>query len=93
MRPSSDVPVIEIIEMKPGRGLVHAPGMVAVLENFPIPDPEVSIGRVATIRHEDGHALTAEVEGVRSHRVTISFFLGDLTPTDVPVGCLISLGA
>ena len=52
MRPSSDVPVIDIIEMKHGR----------------MPDPEVSIGRVATIRHQDGRALTAEVEGVRGGR-------------------------
>lgn len=88
MRPSSDVPVIDIIEMKHGWGFVHTPGMVAVLENFPMPDPEVSIGRVATIRHEDGRALTAEVEGVgrgaRSHGVTVRFFFRDLTPTDVP---------
>src|SRR5438067_1210302 len=40
-----DVPVIDVIEMKPGRGLIHAPGMVAVLENFPVSDPEVYVGR------------------------------------------------
>ena len=86
-----NVPVIDVIEMKTGRGLDHAPGVVAVLDSDPAAAPDAYVGRVATIRHADGRVITAEVEATRSYRVTISFFFRGLTPADVPIGCGISI--
>lgn len=86
-----DVSVIDVIEMKAGRGLDHAPGVVAVLDSFPSAKPELYIGRIATIRRADGRITTAEVEATRSHRVTISFFFRGLMPDDVPIGSRITI--
>jgi hypothetical protein len=91
MRSANAVPVIDVITMKTGWGLDHAPGVVAVLDAFPAEDPNAYVGRVATIRHENGRVVNAEIEAARSHRVTISFFFRGLIPDDVPLGCRLSV--
>lgn len=80
------VGVIDSIEMKLSLGIAHAPGLVAVLDGFPSPDPQKYVDRPVLIRVAGSEPRFAKVGAVRDHGATISFFFQNLTKADVPVG-------
>ncbi len=97
-RPGARTPEVEatarvasIIDMKESSGIVHAPGVVAVLDGFRPEAAEPFIGRATIIRAPGGHPLPAKIEAVRDHGPTISFFFRGLSPEDVPVGSTIEI--
>ena len=84
--------VVDTIEMKESLGISHAPGVVAVLGEFPMAEPEILVGRQVSIRRPDGVESIAVVEAVRDHTTTTSLFFRGFTKTDVPIGSFIDLG-
>jgi hypothetical protein len=76
----------DIFEIKASYGLDSPPGVVAVLDNFPSPDPESFVGRIAEIRTEAGHQFAARVSATRDHGPTISLFFEGLGREDIPIG-------
>ena len=80
------VEIIDTIEMKESLRIAHAPGVVAVLDSFPSADPQAFVGRGVRPRTPAGRELAAQVDAVRDHGNTISFFFPGLTKADIPVG-------
>ncbi len=91
--PREGVAVLDVIEMEPSLGLGHAPGVVAVLDGFPSPEPQKYVDRPVVIRTAGGEPRYARVGAVRDHGATISFFFQNLTGADVPVGSRIEFEA
>ncbi len=85
------VRVVDTIEMKESYGIAHAPGIVAILEDYRPADPQGYVGRTARIHSPDGLSRLARIDGARDHGKTISFFFKGLTRTDVPIGAFIAL--
>jgi hypothetical protein len=86
----ADVPasvgIIDTIVMKESLAIDHAPGVVTVLDSFPSADPQVFVGRAVDLRSPAGGVQTAQIDAVRDHGTTISFFFRGLTAADIPVG-------
>jgi hypothetical protein len=83
--------VVDIIVMKESYGIVHAPGIVAILGDCRPSDPQGLIGRTACIRTPDGLSRLARIDATRDHGKTISFFFKGLASEDVPIGSFITL--
>jgi hypothetical protein len=82
----ASVGIIETIVMKESLAIAHAPGVVAVLESFPSADPQAFVGRTVQLQSPAGRVLAAQIEAVRDHGTTISFFFRGLTAADIPLG-------
>jgi hypothetical protein len=80
------VGVIDTIQMKESLGIAHAPGIVAILDTFRPADPQTFVGRRVRLRTLAGRELPAQVDAVRDHGTTISFFFRGLTTADLPIG-------
>ena len=80
------VGIVDTIEMKESLRIAHAPGVVAVLDSFPSADPQAFVGRRVRLLTSAGHELAAQVDAVRDHGTTISFFFSGLTKADIPIG-------
>jgi hypothetical protein len=78
--------IIETIAMKESLGIAHAPGVVAVLDAFPAAEPEAFVGQSVRLRTPAGRSFPAQVDAVRDHGTTISFFFRGPTRADIPVG-------
>jgi len=84
--------VFDVIEMREGIGLEHAPGVVVILDHLRPDDPDEYIGKRIHITNPSGRSFDATVEAVRDHRASISFFLRGLSKTDVPIGSRVEIG-
>lgn len=80
------VRVGDAFEIEASYGLRSPPGVVAVLENFPSPDPESFVGRTVEARTEAGHTYTAQVAAAKDHGPTISLLFEGLGREDIPIG-------
>lgn len=80
------VGIIETIEVKGTPPSAHAPGLVLVLDAYPLSEPGGFVGRAVRIRIPSGRTLPARIEEVRDHGATISLFFRDLSRNDVPEG-------
>jgi hypothetical protein len=78
--------VLDTIEIRPSAELVHAPGLVAVLDAFPSDNPDAFVGRDVRLHTPDGQERIARIEAVRDHGVTISFFFRNLSKAGLPLG-------
>jgi hypothetical protein len=83
---TAGIKIIDTIEMKESLRLAHAPGVVVVLDSFPSADPQAFVGRGVRLLTPSGGELAVQVDAVRDHGTTISFFFPGLTKGDIPVG-------
>lgn len=85
------VRVIDTIEVNASHPVDHAPGLVAILDNYRPANMTDLIGRVVGLRDDAGRTTTARIDDVRDHGATISLFFAGLSKAEVPVGSWVEL--
>lgn len=85
----STAQVQDAFDIKASYGPGQAPGVVLVLESFPMESPRSLVGHPVKVWTPEGRSRVVPVDDVRDHGKTVSLFFKGLGRADLPAGSVV----